>query len=509
MKYFIAFCRVFVGVLFIISGLIKANDPLGFSYKMEEYFTVFKVQDSVTITTDEMRDLTADEVAAVLAGTSSIKPTDYAGNPIDLTKPGVENEFMYTKDVKQEKIAKERENYWFNDFCESMHDNALALSIFMCLLEIVLGALLLAGYYVKTTSVLLTLLIVFFGFLTFYSAYYNKVTDCGCFGDALKFTPWQSFTKDAVLGVFTLPVLLDAFIFKRTNGRIFDSVEKFVVGLSIVSGFVLSIVVFKWYFPGVFILILMLKRIALHYMLKSDNAKKIAFTIITLALSGVFTAYCYRHLPIKDYRPWAIGNIIPQKMVGEPEWADVYMVYKNKATGETNEHLAIINKDGNPKNDFSWMTEQFLAENEFVDAPKKINKEAVEAPIHDFTLDNPETGEAYAQTFIYKPGYKFMLVAYDIKKTNTAVQPKVNEFAAACQKEGVEFIGATSSRDNIEQFRHDYQNSFPYYLNDMTSLKTIIRSNPGLVMIKDTVVVGMWHYNDFPKFEDVKSKLMK
>jgi hypothetical protein len=155
------------------------------------------------------------------------------------------------------------------------------------------------------------------------------------------------------------------------------------------------------------------------------------------------------------------------------------------------------------------MAGNFSEENEFVDQKKKINKPAVEAPIHDFTLDNKETGEAYAEAFIFKPGYKFMLVCYDLGKTNTEVQPKVNEFAAACQAAGIEFIGATGSSDKVEEFRHTNQNAFPYYINDPTSLKTIIRSNPGLVMIKDTMVVDMWHYNDFPKFEDVKQNLMK
>lgn len=508
MKYFFAICRILVGTIFIISGMIKANDPLGFSYKMEEYFEVFKLQDSVANTTYEMRDLSPDEVAAAIAGTSTLKITDYAGNPIDFTQPGVENEFMYTQEAKVQMSSVYRE-HWFNDLCDFMHDHALALSIFMCLLEIVLGALLLAGYYTKTTSVLLFLLIVFFGFLTFYSAYYNKVTDCGCFGDALKLTPWQSFWKDAILGIFVIPILYDAFFTKTNDGRVFDATEKIVAVASVILGFILSIVVFKWYLPAIFILILMGARATVHFALKSENFKKISFTVITLALSSWFTAHCYSHLPVKDYRPWAKGNIIPQKMISEPEWADISYIYKNKKTGESKEYLAVENKNGTVVNHFEWMTEEFLAENEYVDVKKKINKPFKEAPIHDFTLDNKETGETYAQTFIYKPGYKFMLVAYDITKTNTEVQPKVNEFAAACQKEGIEFFGATSSADKIEEFRHSYQNAFPYYINDATSLKTIIRSNPGLVMVKDTVVVEMWHYNDFPKFEEVKAHLMK
>ena len=505
MKYFLSFCRILVGTLFIISGMIKANDPMGFSYKMEEYFTVFKLTDSIPDTTYTLRELTPDEVAAVMAGQSALKPTDYAGNPIDLTAPDAGSQFMYTQEATVSMIAKEKD-HWFNDFCDYMHDKALELSIFVCILEIVLGALLLAGYYMRATSILLFLMVVFFGFLTFYSAWFNKVTDCGCFGDALKLTPWQSFWKDVVLGIFVLPVL---FFAKRIDGKTFDTHEKVMAGLSVLVGFAASIGVFKWYFPGVFILAVVLLRIGLHYAVKKENLRKVSFTVLVLALSTWFTLHCLNHLPMKDYRPWAIGNSIPQKMIGEPEFADVYMIYKNINTGEVKEYLAVKNTDGNPKNDFSWMTEQFLAENEFVNQRKEVNKPAVEAPVHDFTLDNPETGEAYAETFIHKPGYKFMLVCYDLEKTHAAVMPAVNAFAAACEKEGIEFIGATSSADKVEDFRHQHQSAFPFYINDATSLKTIIRSNPGLVLMKDTVVTGMWHYNDFPVFEEIKGEYLK
>jgi hypothetical protein len=247
-------------------------------------------------------------------------------------------------------------------------------------------------------------------------------------------------------------------------------------------------------------------RIVAHFSLKKQTVKNALLITAPLILSGWFTAHCYTHLPVKDYRPWAIGNIITEKMKGEPEFANVYMIYKNSKTGEVKEYLAIKNTDGNPINDFSWMTEPFLAENEFVNQRKEIIKPYVEAPIHDFTLENKETGEEYAMDFVKKPGLKFMLVAYDLTKTNTAVQPKVNALAAEAQKAGMEFIGATASGDLAEDFRHQHQNGFPYYVNDATSLKTIIRSNPGLVLIKDTMVLDMWHYNDFPSFEEIRKK---
>ena len=155
MKYIVTICRILVGVLFIISGLIKANDPIGFSYKLQEYFEVFGME-------------------------------------------------------------------FFVPF-------ALTLSVLITVFEIVCGIATLIGSTMKLFSWLLLLMIIFFTFLTFYSAYFNKVTDCGCFGDALHLTPWQSFTKDIVLLVWILPIFLwrnkiqPLFSSKLDNGLIIAS----------------------------------------------------------------------------------------------------------------------------------------------------------------------------------------------------------------------------------------------------------------------------------------------
>ncbi len=140
----VQFSRVFVGILFIISGLIKLNDPVGFSYKLAEYFgeTVLNL-------------------------------------PI------------------------------FIPF-------SLAIALFIVIFETVLGFMLLVGFRSKFTVWSLLLMIVFFTFLTFYSAYFNKVTDCGCFGDALKLTPWQSFTKDVIL-LFFIVILFHTQKFDSTT----------------------------------------------------------------------------------------------------------------------------------------------------------------------------------------------------------------------------------------------------------------------------------------------------
>ena len=136
MKYLVQISRFIVGIIFIISGFVKTIDPIGFGYKLEEYFA-----------------------------------------------PDVFN-------------------------IGFLHDLALPQATFFSIFEIILGVFLLLGIFKKFTNWSLLILIVFFTFLTFYSAYFNKVTDCGCFGDALKLTPWQSFWKD----IFLLILIIFIFI---------------------------------------------------------------------------------------------------------------------------------------------------------------------------------------------------------------------------------------------------------------------------------------------------------
>src|SRR6185503_2910094 len=128
-------CRILVGLLFIFSGLIKMNDPLGFSYKLEEYFDVFHI-----------------------------------------------------------------------GFLSNL---ALSLAIILCTLEMVLGFALLIGVRAITVARGLLILIIFFAFLTFYSAYFKVVQTCGCFGDAIPLTPWQSFSKDMVLLLLVLVIFIN------------------------------------------------------------------------------------------------------------------------------------------------------------------------------------------------------------------------------------------------------------------------------------------------------------
>lgn len=386
MKLITGISRILVGVLFIISGLIKANDPLGFAYKLQEYFEVF--------------------------GTDFLKPL------------------------------------------------ALGLAIFICAFEVLCGVATLTGSKMKPVAWALLLMIIFFTFLTFYSAYFNKVTDCGCFGDALKsligrsLTPWESFTKDIVLFILIIPIFIRRNEIKSFFGAKADT--------GIVAG--------------------------------------------SLLLTGFFSLYCYWHLPVKDFRPYAVGKSIPDQMrIPEGAKPDVYesvLVYKNKKTGESKEFTMAEYT----KATYLWedtLTWAWEATN------NKLVQEGYHPPIHDFSISSPE-GEDLTQKIITNPNYNFLLISYDINKADKGVQPKINEFVAQCEKDSIAFVGlAGSSPKEIDNFRHEVNAMYNYYITDQTVLKTMIRSNPGLMLMKNGVVIANWHYNDFPSYEEVATNYLK
>ncbi|MEX1189201.1 MAG: BT_3928 family protein [Bacteroidia bacterium] len=377
MKYITHFSRIFVGVLFIISGLIKSNDTIGFAYKLEEYYAVF--------------------------GT----------------------EFLISTAVYQ--------------------------AMLICIVEVMLGVMLLLGSRVKATLGLLIAMIVFFTFLTFYSAYFNKVTDCGCFGDALKLTPWQSFSKDVILLVF--------------------------------------------------ILILWLGRKYIKPILPA-KATTVLLTV-ALILNIAFPVYTYNYMPVKDFRPYAIGNnIIDQMNGGRPGVYDTKFIYKNLQTGEDEEMAKPPYTD-----EINWEIDTLKWK--FVDT-KQIEIDPGElAPIHDFSITNVE-GYEYTEDILNYPGTYFFLVSYDLNHADRDIQPKINAFAEACEKEGIPFYGLTSGTpEAIDEFRHEVQAAYDYYIVDATQLKTMIRSNPGLVMLNGPVIEDMWHHNSFPDFSNLQARVKK
>ena len=366
MKYLVGFSRVFVGILFIISGFIKLNDPVGFSFKLEEYFS---------------------------------------SGVLDLP------------------------------FFEP---HALTISIIVVVFEVLVGVMLLIGFRTKFTVWSLLLMIVGFTFLTFYSAYFNKVTDCGCFGDAIKLTPWESFTKDIVL----LVLIIILFI-----GR---------------------------------------KFITPAFSVRTNRL----IVFFALVLSGFYVYHVLNHLPVIDFRPYEIGKNIEDGMnvpEGAPEAIFEY-AWKFNVGGE--EKVIVTNGDY-PKVD-----------GEFIDVETTEIQKGYEPPVHDFTIE--QNGEDFAPSLLRAPNL-VMVIAYDLRKTNTAMYSEVKKVTDDAINKGYKVIGMSASNDEqTDKLIKDNSLDFEFYFTDETTLKTIVRSNPGVLVLKKGTITQKVHYNDLDELVFVK-----
>jgi len=380
-NYLLGFCRIFTGLLFIFSGFIKANDPTGFGYKMQEYFEVFH--------------LTA-----------------------------------------------------FNEY-------ATAIAVVICGFEILLGALLLFGVYANLVAWGLLLLILFFTFLTFYSAFFEVVTSCGCFGDAIPLTPWQSFSKDLVLLVL---ILIIFFYRKQIRPIIKGSGNQFVV------------------------------------------------TLITAVVSLGIGVYTVNYLPFIDFLPYKIGNNLPSLMVlPEGKEADVFeqlYTMKNKKTGETKKVNDKIYMADKLWEDESW---------EIIGEPEsRLVKKGYDIPIPDLLITDAD-GVDHTQEIIANPYYNVIIVAKDLSSTNIDALQRINQTVTQMTKDynGLRVVLLTASASKDAQYLSDkMQLIAEIYYADLIPLKSMVRANPGVILLKGGNVMGKWHYNNFPDAKTIEDNFL-
>ncbi|MGZ4059277.1 MAG: hypothetical protein ACXVPU_09625, partial [Bacteroidia bacterium] len=219
-----------------------------------------------------------------------------------------------------------------------------------------------------------------------------------------------------------------------------------------------------------------------------ENILLVIITIITT----IFPIYTYNYLPVIDFRAYKIGTDLYKAI--HPQVKYFYLL-KNKKTGEQKEF------ESWPPN---WETEWDYVSNRTENVDKNVS------PINGFAMHN-EYGEDYTDEFLQKPDFKFILVEYDLKHANKAAQGKINDFAALCAKDNIEFVGLTASDSlTLLDFKKDNNIKYSFYTNlDDVPLKTMIRSNPGLMMLKGGTVINMWHYHSFPTYSDLKEKYFK
>ena len=363
MKILVPISRIFVGILFIISGFIKLNDPLGFSYKLQEYFSA-----------------------------------DVLNLPF-------------------------------------LEPYALVLSVFVVVFEVVLGVFLLIGYKPKFTVWSLLLMIVFFTFLTFYSAYFDKVKDCGCFGDALKLTPWESFTKDVVLLVFVLIL----FYGKSYIMPIFKSLPTTILAL---------------------------------------------FSFIA---SLGFGYHVLMHLPSIDFRAYKIGDNLIKNMSTPVD-----------APKAIQEFTWIFNVNGEEKTivtDGSYPN----VEGDYVSVEAEVIDEGYQPSILDFSIESED--EDLTNAFLNEEKL-IMIVSYNLDTAEKEGLQKLKALSENAQAKGYTVIGLSASgEDAISKINETYGLNFEFYLCDEKALKTVVRSNPGVLELNKGTVQQKVHWNDIDNLD--------
>ena len=363
-------CQSIAALTFIFSGFIKLNDPLGLTYKLEEYFA-----------------------------------------PHVLSLP------------------------WLVPY-------ALPIALGLIFFEIFCGVSLLIGIHKRLILKCLLALTLFFAFLTFYSAYYNKVTECGCFGDAIPLTPWQSFYKDIVLLVL---VLLSFLSLDKT------------------------------------------------YTLFTAGVRKVVLVVLLL-FSFAIAIYVINALPLIDFRPYKIGTNIPLAMqipLDAPK--DVYRtVWLYRVDGEIKE----FETSDNP-----WD----IAGAEYVDRKTFLVEEGYRAAIHDFSMTDSQGVDVTDS--VLKLEVTLLVLTPDVDKIDRLALSAIINLYKKTLVNKVSFLGlAPVPSQKIDTFRSRYALPYQVYFMDPTTIKTIVRGNPGLLLLKKGVVIKKWG-GVLPSFEELSQFL--
>lgn len=366
------FCRISVGLLFIFSGLIKANDPLGFSYKLQEYFEVFHIT--------------------------------------------------------------------------FLNNLALCFAILLCAMEMILGFALLIGVYKKLVAWGLLLIIIFFSFLTFYSAFFKVVQTCGCFGDAIPLTPWQSFSKDLAL------LLLIVALFKNQ--------EK------------------------------------ISPLFSEETGERLLMLSMVLAVG--FGCFTYSFSPVVDFLPYKIGANIPDEMKtpsgAMPDEYELTYSLKNKKSGEAKtmtdkEYI----KSGIWK-DTNWQVEG--------NPESRLVKKGFTPKIADLSIQDAQRTD-YTKELLSNPFYSLVIVAYDLNKTDTSAINRLNALAAnLTQNFNTRTILLTSnSATDAAAFAKKHRLVSEIFYADGVPLKSMVRANPGVILLKNGTIINKWHFHTVPDYD--------
>lgn len=505
--------RAFVGGLFIVSGLVKANDPWGFAFKLEEYFS----------------------------------------------PSGLSADFGFFE--------------WFQPY-------ALELSVIICVVEIVLGAALILGGKIKLASWALVAMMFFFTWLTWYTADCNSkqelamqlgqefnrdcVTDCGCFGDALRgsvgrsLTPLESFWKDIVLFYFVIIIFVNQWKIELNTVK---------ENWSMVPASMIVVVFFSWVFgwwlPIFFALFLLLGSFVIGRINIGKMGKAWKMAGFVGLISFIFSLYTSMYLPVKDYRPYAIGNnIIDEMNKGVPQVSEFVLIYENLETGEMQEFaLGDYETYGDTsKYKYSDRKETIIVEG--VDAPitdflasinfEKLTEEEKKIPFidsiikadYDFYYEEkmvvtssygPDTIAVMDYDTLYYPDsmytagapfvtlsdpsspwvidmtasilseeFVFLMTIRDIQNINEGAMADLKNVLDGARENNIPFYVLSPATDEeISTFKskHDFDATFLAF--DGTEVKILVRSNPGLLLLNKATVLDKWPSRSIPNFDSI------
>lgn len=366
-------CRYLLSVVFIFSGFIKANDILGFQYKIQDYFVAF--------------------------GLDSL---NYGPIPF-------------------------------------------LMALLISMLEFCLGVYLFFGIRRKSSSILSFVMMAIMTPITFWLALTNHISECGCFGDVVILTNWETFLKNIILFIAALSVLR----WKKQIITLISSRFDWLIGL---------------------------------------------YTVVYIF---VFALYTYRELPLFDFRPFHIGADIKKEME-----------YPSDAKAPVYETSFILEKNGIKKEfsldnypDSTWT---------YIETKNIVKEKGYLPPITDFFIERQIDGEDITDAVLNDSNYTVLLVAPFLEQADDSSIDLINELYDYCVDNGYNFYCLTSSNNkDINRWKENTGAEYPFAISDEVTLKTIVRSNPGIVLLKDGIVINKWSVNNIPNEYQLGASLDK
>ena len=342
--------------------------------------------------------------------------------------------------------------YKLKDYAAAMSLNGLlpdwvlvGVAIALGALEFALGVFMLFAVRRHVVSRIMLAFMAAMTVLTLWIFVADPVKDCGCFGDALKLTNGETLLKNIVLSACAALVAWRPVDMARFISRSNQWIVRYYT---------------------------------------------VAYIVIT-------SVYCLYTLPIFDFRPYHVGMNIKQGMeipegAEQPEFESTFLLRKN---GETREFTL----DNYP--DSTW---------EYVDTRTVQTKKGYEPPIHDFALTSCDTGEDITEQVLTKKGYTFLLVSPRLAVADDSNFGDIDQIYEYAEENGADFYCVTASaNDEIERWRDLTGAEYQFCNADETTLKTMIRSNPGLMLLKDGTIIGKWSHNALPQTDDLTAPLQQ